>query len=97
MIAAANRQAGSARLAALLLWATVIYNTFEGIVAVSSGVLAGSVALVGFGLDSGIEVTAAAILTPANDDRSGFVFETRAKAALSVIAPTVLARSDDSR
>jgi divalent metal cation (Fe/Co/Zn/Cd) transporter len=62
MIAAATRRAGSARLAVVLLWLTVLYNTFEGIVAVSSGLLAGSVALVGFGLDSFIEVTAAAIL-----------------------------------
>lgn len=92
MIAAANRQAGSARLAALLLWATVIYNTFEGIVAVSSGVLAGSVALVGFGLDSGIEVTAAAILLwrlglPVADAR----VESRERLARRIVGATFVA------
>ena len=41
-----------------LNWFGLIYNTLEGIVAVTAGLLAGSVALVGFGIDSGIEVTA---------------------------------------
>lgn len=44
---------------ALLLEAAVIgYNVIEGIVSVVAGALAGSVALIGFGLDSGIEVSA---------------------------------------
>ncbi|MGQ0843014.1 MAG: cation diffusion facilitator family transporter [Sporichthyaceae bacterium] len=43
----------------LLAWFTVVYNTAEGIVAVTAGVVAGSVALVGFGLDSGVEVLSA--------------------------------------
>ena len=38
------------------------WNGVEGIVAVAAGVAAGSVSLVGFGLDSGIEVSAAVIL-----------------------------------
>jgi divalent metal cation (Fe/Co/Zn/Cd) transporter len=47
----------------------------EGIIAVTTGVMAGSVALIGFGLDSAIEVAAAAILIwrmrlPAHDERS---------------------------
>jgi divalent metal cation (Fe/Co/Zn/Cd) transporter len=41
---------------------TIAWNAAEGVVAVSAGVLAGSVSLVGFGLDSGIEVSAALIL-----------------------------------
>lgn len=57
-----DRQAGSRRLAVLLLWLTIAWNVAEGVVAVSAGVVAGSVALVGFGLDSFIEVTAAGIL-----------------------------------
>jgi divalent metal cation (Fe/Co/Zn/Cd) transporter len=36
---------------------TVGWNAIEGVVAVVSGVIAGSIALVGFGLDSFIEVT----------------------------------------
>jgi len=41
-----------------LTWATVGYNLLEGGLSVGAGVLAGSVALVGFGVDSFIEVTA---------------------------------------
>lgn len=39
-----------------LEYATVGYNILEGIIAIGAGLLAGSVALVGFGFDSGIEV-----------------------------------------
>ncbi|HEY5490271.1 MAG TPA: hypothetical protein VIK25_03665, partial [Gemmatimonadaceae bacterium] len=38
--------------------ATLAYNTLEGIIAISAGLAAGSVALVGFGIDSGIELGA---------------------------------------
>jgi divalent metal cation (Fe/Co/Zn/Cd) transporter len=41
---------------------TIGWNAAEGVVAVVAGTLAGSVSLVGFGLDSGIEVSAAVIL-----------------------------------
>jgi len=36
----------------------LIYNSVEGIVSITAGIMAGSVALVGFGLDSVIEVVA---------------------------------------
>ena len=39
---------------------TIGWNALEGVVAVAAGLAAGSVSLVGFGLDSGIEVSAAA-------------------------------------
>ena len=43
----------------MLLEAGVIaYNLLEGVLAIVAGILAGSVALVGFGLDSAIEVSA---------------------------------------
>jgi divalent metal cation (Fe/Co/Zn/Cd) transporter len=42
----------------LLSYATISYNSLEAIVALIAGILAGSVALVGFGFDSVIEVTA---------------------------------------
>ena len=41
---------------------TIGWNVIEGVVAVAAGVVAGSVSLIGFGLDSGIEVSAALIL-----------------------------------
>lgn len=40
----------------LLEYFTVGYNSLEGVIAIASGVLAGSIALVGFGFDSAIEV-----------------------------------------
>lgn len=44
----------------LLVWATIAYNVFEAVVALTEGARASSMALVGFGLDSVIEVSAAA-------------------------------------
>jgi|SRR5579863_6124943 len=41
---------------------TIIWNSLEGIVAVVSGAIAGSTSLVGFGVDSFIEVTSGAAL-----------------------------------
>lgn len=50
------------RRALRLEYFTVGYNLLEGIVSVALGLLAGSVALVGFGLDSGVEVLSALVL-----------------------------------
>ena len=41
---------------------TIAWNTLEGLVALIAGVVAGSIALVGFGIDSFIEVTSGATL-----------------------------------
>jgi divalent metal cation (Fe/Co/Zn/Cd) transporter len=41
---------------------TIGYNVVEGVIAVTFGILAGSIALTGFGFDSWIEVTAAAVV-----------------------------------
>jgi len=46
----------------LLSWLSLGYMTIEGAVAILAGVLAGSVALIGFGLDSAIEGFASAII-----------------------------------
>ncbi len=45
-----------------LEYLTIGWNTFEAVVALVSGLLAGSVALVGFGLDSVIETMSAGVL-----------------------------------
>ena len=42
----------------LLNYATIAYNAVEAIVSIIAGALAGSIALVGFGIDSVIELTA---------------------------------------
>ena len=41
---------------------TIAWNTLEGLVAVAAGAIAGSISLVGFGIDSFIEVTSGAVL-----------------------------------
>ena len=50
------------RIGLWLVGATMAYNTIEGGVALWAGIQAGSIALVGFGLDSFIECTAATAL-----------------------------------
>lgn len=41
---------------------TIVYNSLEGLIALVAGLMAGSIALVGFGFDSLIEVTSGAAL-----------------------------------
>jgi len=55
---AASERAALVRRGIWLSYATIGYNTLEAIGSLVAGVLAGSVALVGFGIDSVIEVTA---------------------------------------
>ena len=50
------------RRAQLLAGASVAYNIIEAVVAISAGLVAGSVALVGFGLDSVVEVSSGLII-----------------------------------
>lgn len=50
------------RLAIALVAVTLAYNVIEAVIAVWAGAEAGSIALFGFGLDSVIELTAAAVL-----------------------------------
>lgn len=57
--------AGRARLGRRAQWlaaASVAYNAVEAVVAIAAGLVAGSVALVGFGLDSVVEVSSGLIV-----------------------------------
>jgi len=54
--------AASVRRAIWLEYFTVSWNVIEGVVAIAAGVVAGSIALVGFGLDSAIEVISGSAL-----------------------------------
>ena len=45
-----------------LAWATVGWNIVEGVIAVSAGALASSVALIGFGVDSFVETVSGAVV-----------------------------------
>lgn len=57
----ANRQA-LVKKGRYLEYFTIGYNSLEGLIAVAAGLVAGSIALVGFGFDSFIEVTSGAVL-----------------------------------
>jgi divalent metal cation (Fe/Co/Zn/Cd) transporter len=61
MDATIDRQA-QVRRGKLLEYATIGYNSLEGVIAIFAGLIAGSVALVGFGFDSAIEVISGATL-----------------------------------
>ena len=50
------------RRAQLLAGASVAYNLVEAVIAVTAGLMAGSIALVGFGLDSVVEVSSGVII-----------------------------------
>ena len=57
---ARRRQLG--RRAQLLAATSVAYNVIEAVIAISAGLVAGSIALVGFGLDSVVEVSSGLII-----------------------------------
>lgn len=78
-----QRRAQLGRRAQLLAGASVAYNAVEAVVAIGAGVLASSIALVGFGLDSIVEMFSGVIIL--------WQFrhpmpETRARRALRLIA-----------
>ncbi len=59
---AAGDRASLVRRGRMLEYFTITYNSLEGLIAVVAGLMAGSIALVGFGFDSLIEVTSGAAL-----------------------------------
>jgi divalent metal cation (Fe/Co/Zn/Cd) transporter len=77
------RQAVLRRRVRLLVAATITYNVVEAVVALVAGTVASSVALIGFGLDSVIEVSSAAAVAW---QFAGPDHERRERAALRVIA-----------
>ena len=79
----AHRQAVLRRRVRWLVAATITYNAVEAVVALVAGTIASSVALIGFGLDSVIEVSSAAAVAwqfAGSDPRR------RERSALRVIA-----------
>lgn len=73
--------------------ATIAYNVVEGVIAVTAGLAAGLVSLVGFGIDSGIEVAAAAVVLHhlRAQLRGGEVDKGKERRALRFIAVTFFA------
>ncbi|WP_216216415.1 cation transporter [Amycolatopsis aidingensis] len=82
------RTAALSRRVRLLVAATITYNLIEAVVAISAGTVAGSTALIGFGLDSVIEVASA---TAVAWQFSGTDPAARERTALKVIAVSFFA------
>ncbi|MEU0099393.1 cation transporter [Streptomyces sp. NPDC006267] len=75
-----------ARRIRLLVAATIAYNVVEAAVALTAGALASSTALIGFGLDSVVEVSSAAAVAWQFSAREHAVRQARERTALRVIA-----------
>lgn len=87
---AARRDALTRRIR-LLVAATITYNVIEAIVALTAGTLASSTALIGFGLDSVIEVSSAAAVAWQFSARDHAVREAREQRTLRIIAVSFFA------
>ncbi|MEU8664895.1 cation transporter [Actinoplanes philippinensis] len=83
-----RRRATLTRRIRLLVAVTIGYNVVEAVVALSAGAAAGSTALIGFGLDSVIEVSSA---TAVAWQFAGHDPQRRERAALRVIAVSFFA------
>ncbi|MFE4415987.1 cation transporter [Streptomyces sp. NPDC056821] len=86
----ARREALAKRIR-LLVAATITYNVIEAVVAITAGTIASSTALIGFGLDSVIEVSSAAAVAWQFSAREHAVREAREKTALRIIAVSFFA------
>ncbi|MGI5347477.1 cation transporter [Streptomyces sp. CA-250714] len=75
----------------LLVAATLAYNVIEAIIALTAGTIASSTALIGFGLDSVIEVSSAAAVAWQFSAREHAVREAREKTTLRIIAVSFFA------
>jgi divalent metal cation (Fe/Co/Zn/Cd) transporter len=82
------RRAVLARRVRLLVAATITYNVIEAVVAIGAGLAASSTALIGFGLDSVIEVSSAAAVAWQFAGRDP---EARERTALRIIAVSFFA------
>jgi divalent metal cation (Fe/Co/Zn/Cd) transporter len=71
-----------------LAWFTISWNALEGLVAIASGVAAGSIALIGFGADSYVEVFGGAVVwwRLAAERRGRAVSEAAERRAVRLIA-----------
>lgn len=84
----AERRAALNRRSLRLAYATAGYNLLEGVIAVAAGAAASSTALLGFGLDSFIEVSSALVVIWQFRSR---LPETRERLALRLIAVSFFA------
>ncbi|MER5211704.1 cation transporter [Streptomyces sp. NPDC002838] len=81
-----TRRTQLARRIRLLVAVTITYNVIEAVVALTAGTLASSTALIGFGLDSVIEVSSAAAVAWQFSAADHALRQAREKTALRIIA-----------
>ncbi|MFE9456998.1 cation transporter [Streptomyces californicus] len=86
----ARREALAKRIR-LLVAATIAYNVVEAVVAITAGTAVSSTALIGFGLDSIIEVSSAAAVAWQFSARDHTVREAREQRTLRIIAVSFFA------
>ncbi|PTH86338.1 cation transporter [Streptomyces sp. A244] len=80
-----------ARRIRVLVAATITYNVIEAVVAITAGTIASSTALIGFGLDSIIEVSSAAAVAWQFSASDHAVREAREQRTLRIIAVSFFA------
>ncbi|MCX4696521.1 cation transporter [Streptomyces sp. NBC_01408] len=85
------RRDALARRIRLLVAATITYNVIEAVAAITAGTIASSTALIGFGLDSVVEVSSAAAVAWQFSARDRAVREVREKVTLRIIAVSFFA------
>lgn len=85
-------QASLRRRGLWLAYATIGWNVVECVIAVTAGAAAGSIALIGFGLDSAVEVASASVIVwQFRAERRHGVDERREQRALRLIAVSFFA------
>ncbi|WP_228921912.1 cation diffusion facilitator family transporter [Streptomyces sp. DH7] len=85
------RRDALARRIRLLVAVTIAYNVIEAVVALTAGTMASSSALIGFGLDSVIEVSSAAAVAWQFSAREHAVRESRERTTLRIISVSFFA------
>ena len=89
-----GERAALARRGRRLAYFTIAWNSLEGLVAIGAGAVAGSISLVGFGVDSFIEVTSgAAVLWRMSGDHDGARRERREAITLRIVGACFVALS----
>jgi divalent metal cation (Fe/Co/Zn/Cd) transporter len=86
-----DRHDALARRIRFLVAATIAYNVIEAVVAITAGTLASSTALVGFGLDSVVEVSSASAVAWQFSARDHALREAREKTTLRIISVSFFA------
>ncbi|MFE1363394.1 cation diffusion facilitator family transporter [Streptomyces anulatus] len=85
------RRDALARRIRLLVAVTIAYNVIEAVVALTAGTMASSSALIGFGLDSVIEVSSAGAVAWQFSAREHAVRESRERTALRIVSVSFFA------